>query len=272
MKKIATALIVSSLFLSCHSDDSEPVFTPKVGLETTFLKATHQHSLSNIQVGDTLTYTFHISENRKSDKFAIVPESNNSIKHQFMDVDYELLYNDNKVNAIETTEKTGNFKIVVKKAGNFQHSYKVISYKDNDIFESQTTDLIFNAIKITAYRYNWKYKNGGSFSHSKWRYFHKLYIDTGEQQYDNYLNNLSYQIRFDNYNHNFSNFEKNTNMNFYQVQHYQGGDNPTQYSNIDKIIFKKEYNGNISLIEYHNIPVLWLGRHDNWGYNGNNNW
>ncbi|MFV0531508.1 MAG: hypothetical protein ACK5MD_08715 [Flavobacteriales bacterium] len=269
--KIAVAVVASLFFFSCHSDDE--MLAPKITLDTTFLEATNQHTLSNIQVGDTLTYKFDISGNTDSDSFAIVPgETNNSIKHQFMDVDYELLYNGSKTDTIKTSQNTGTFKIVAKKTGNFQHTYKAIAYKGNDTLESEKTDLIFNAVRIIAYSYTWKYKSGGIFSHSKWKCFHKLYIDTGEQQYDHYLDGLTYDVKYASYNKPIYNFERSTNRDFHGMQEYEGGSDPTIYSTIDKIIFKKEFNGISSLIEYHNIPVHYMGRHDDWGYGGNNNW
>jgi hypothetical protein len=287
MKKIVFILSAIVLASCSKSKTDETVVTPtevvkdKVELKTAFFYASNGHDLSNIQVGDTLTYKFEISTNIKSENFIISPAILDKFKHQIINTDYTLFYNKLKCNEIKAlSNKTGEFKILVNKAGNFQHVYIATTPSATEktlLIGSEPNDVKFNAVRIIVYRYNYNYYTTNAGHH--WdRYFNKLYIDNGDQKDkdDNYLKGLDYEVKFLSYTTGGTNFPINTNVDFAAPYEKWGGDvihdtfevNPGQ---IDKLTFTKVINGTPTKIVYNNIPNPYWGQRPEWGDGGNNN-
>ncbi len=278
MKKIITPFAVILLF-SCSKDNIDTVTPDKsIVLNTSLLSVSNGHDISNIQVGDTLTYKYDITSNLVDGDNYIVPETVSTIKHQRQNIDFTLFYNKLKCDTVKCLSKTGSFKILVNRAGNFQSAYTSLNFAkgpNKPITTSNATDISFNAVRIIAYRYSWEWDRRGSslFGYRYYyRHFHKLYIDCGNQQNDIYLQNLGYNLKYYSFNVNRSGFIQNSNIDFHEVQETDSGNSPSvQADQINKLTFYKSVNGIQTTIEYNNVSVPHVGEHNDWGYNGNNN-
>jgi hypothetical protein len=286
MKKIVFILSTIVLASCSKSKTDEAVVTPpevvkeKIELKTAFFYASNGHDLSNVQVGDTLTYKFEITTNIKSENFTIFPAIFDKFKHQIINIDYTLFYNKLKCNEIKAlNNKNGEFKILVNKAGNFQHVYtaSTLSAIDKTLeIQSSPNDVKFNAVRIIAYRYNYNFYTTNAGHHWN-RFFNKLYIDNGDQKdkNDNYLQGLDYEVKFLSYTNGGANFPINTNIDFAGSYEKWGGDllngtevNPGQ---IETLTFYIVINGQKTPVVYKNIPNPEWGDRPEWGDAGNNN-
>jgi hypothetical protein len=265
---------------ACSSDDHDDitVLSSNSALKIAFVKTDTGHIENNLQAGDVLTYKYTL-EGIDGDysSYEIVPEGQTVVFHQIKDTDFSLVGSP----IIKPIGKEGNFQLKILKPGNFQLKFvlkKVTS--EGGKTTAATAEANFNAVKITAYRYNWQYKKTSMYT--VYAYFHKLYIDTGHEQYDNlYLGGLSMEVSFKNsknlndaFNNPFQDFIPNTHIDFYEYQLYGNGLKGLSSSpgvvvaTIDKIKFVKDVNGVNTFMEYDNIPVIDRGRQDSWEGNG----
>lgn len=279
MKKLILFNLILSFFLafiSCSSDDDAISIENSendLKLLLNLKKTSTGSNLLNLQVGDTLTFKYTITSNFESDNpYEISPISTITEKHQVINKDYEIFFNDIKVNKIVTNNKEGEFKYLIKRAGNFDNIFILSAEnKANKIYKDEY-NLFFNAVKIVAYSYITKTKKGGTFNHSRWNYYNKIYVETGFEKNDNFLNNSKYDIKFLHLSSTFENFQKNLSSDFYPVQNYEGGSNPSiKPTLINSIAFTKEVGNDKIKITYDNIPVTYFGRQDSWGNDGKNN-
>lgn len=274
--KLSIFLFSALLCFIISCKNREDTISPQnnINLKLAFSKSSTGSTLTNVQVGDTLTFNYEINAQQTNGKFALIPQVQSPIKHQIINTDYELFLKDKKItDTLFVSSLKGSFKVYIKKPGNFQLGYQAVNINGKNTFTSASQELLFNPVKIIAYSYNWMYRSPGTFHHSQWRYFHKLYIDTGDQANDQYLTELPYEVSFLSYRNTFSSLRPRANIDFYDVQDYTGDSNASvQASSVNKLIFKKYINGVATTIEYNNIPVRWMGRHDDWEYNGSSNW
>ncbi|SKB60389.1 hypothetical protein SAMN05660477_00165 [Soonwooa buanensis] len=180
-----------------------------------------------------------------------------------------------KYSEITTPKQEGEFKMYIKRPGNFQNKFSIKSIKDNtiDVVGTNDGEILFNAVKINAYSYTRKTRDDGTFHHSEWNYYNKLYIDTGNQENDNYLNNVPFSAKFSFVENAFQGLKQKQSLDFYDVQHYKGGSSASvKPDQIDKLTFKKQINNQMVTVEYNNIPVVYQGQQDAWGDEGKNNW
>ncbi len=278
-------LFLIVLSQSCSKDDSQTAtltdevsVEKKVALTSSLAYVSNGHSIGNVQVGDTLTYNYDIVSNVTDGKFYIVPETTSSIKHQKQNIDFTLFYNKLKCDTVKCLTKSGKFKVLVNRAGNFQNTVTAVNFiksSSPQVYKSNSVDVLFNAVRIVTYYYNWMYnRNGNQYTGYSYFYRHlyKLYIDTGDQQFDNYLTGLDYEMKFHTFTRNYVNFAKSTNINFSDVQETSRGNGPDFIPNtINSIKFSKTINNVNSIIEYSNVPVSNQGQQDAWGWDGNNN-
>lgn len=269
---------------SCSKDENSEIATEEVPVEkkitltSSVAYVTNGHLIGTVQVGDTIVYNYQIVSNVTDGNFYIVPETISAIKHQRQNVDFTLFYNKLKCDTIKCLAKSGKFKVLVNRAGNFQNAVTAINKlksRPTEVYKSNPVDVLFNSVRIISYYYVWEWDRRGSMVFGYRYYFrhlYKLYIDTGDQQFDNYLTGLDYEMKFHTFIKNYGNFVKSTNINFSEVQETDSGNGPNFVPNIiNSIKFKKNINGSDSLIEYTNIPVINCGRQDAWGWDGNNN-
>lgn len=267
-------LFLIVLSQSCSKDENQPTtdaVEKKVSLTSTLDYVTNGHTIGNVQVGDTITYRYSIISNIPNGDFYIVPETTSAILHQLRNVDFTLFYNKLKCDTVKCLAKSGKFKILVNRPGNFQNTVTALNFEkgqNKPITFSNSIDVLFNAIKITAYVYWWDWDSSQTWGN---KYYTFLHINTGNQINDTYLTGLNYNIFFDSTNQGKSNFSSNTNI----LIKFQNGPNPYQnpqlLTNISKINFIKPFNGINTNIEYTNIPVSNLGRRDDLQDIGNNN-
>jgi hypothetical protein len=167
------------------------------------------------------------------------------------------------------------------KPGNFHLNFDLNKIEDGVKTSVATSgEILFNAVRIAAYRYHYMTRSGGIGHHARYSFLQKLYMDTGNQQYDNqYLGGLDYTLNYKNsknqnqsFNPSFTNFIPRINIDFYALQSFEGGSSPAiEVSVIDKITFTKTINGNTSYIEYKNISVTDEGYQSSWKDEGNPN-
>ncbi|QII70449.1 hypothetical protein G8C41_06345 [Apibacter sp. B3706] len=284
MKKLMLLFLLMVIIYSCSDSDTNdlnlttdqnlienPTFSIK------FVKASNGSTMNNLQVGDSLVLTYKITGAtiKPDEAFTIMPQPGGPISHQLLGEDYDLYFKNKKVDNIYTVENEGKFTLYIKKAGNFSHTYCafIVNAKNNEIPKKliSKSELFFNSVRIVAYNYEIRLRKSSTWHHSLNGVFHKLYIDTGNEVYDKYLENLSYNVYYNSRSFEQSNFRNKENRDFYDVQKVEGGKRAYIINTIDKIIFKKDVNGIITNIEYKNIPVVSYGRKDDWGTEGNNN-
>ena len=277
-------LFLIVLSQSCSKNDSqtatsteEVAVEKKVALTSSLAYVSNGHTIGNVQVGDTLTYNYDIVSNVTDGKFYIVPETTSAIKHQKQNTDFTLFYNKLKCDTVKCLTKSGKFKVLVNRAGNFQNTVTAVNFiksSSPQVYKSNSVDVLFNAVRIVAYSYNWNYYTTSARHHWQ-RYLNKLYIDNGNQQNDTYLQGLAYQTKYLSKTTNNTGFVINSNSDFFPSFTKWGSDNldgeEAYIYTIYKITFNKTINNINSLIEYDNIPVYEWGEHPDWGDNGNNN-
>jgi hypothetical protein len=278
-KKIKVALIMGTMtaFTTACSDDHDDITVPSSALKIAFVQTNTGHIENNLQVGDVLTYKYTLEDiDGEFSSYEIVPEGQTVVFHQIKDTDFSL--GDANIKPIG---KEGNFKLTILKPGNFQLKFvlkKITS--EGEKTAVATAEVDFNAVKITAYRYDWEYKGSSGGHHSQHLYFHKLYIDTGHEQYDNlYLGGLTLTAYFKNlknlyqgFQNTFQDFIPNTHIDFYEQQDYEGTEsgskNVVLVSTIDEIVFDKDVNGVTTHMEYKNIPVIDWKYQNSWADQG----
>lgn len=284
MKKLILLFLLMVGIYSCSDSDTDDldlttdqnlIENPTFSLK--FVKASNGSTMTNLQVGDSLVIAYEINgvSINTHETFTIMPQLGGPVSHQILGEDYDLYYKNKKVDKINTLEKQGKFTLYIKKAGNFSHTYSafIVNAENNEIPKKliSKSELYFNSVRIVAYNYEIRLRKSSTWQHSLRGVFHKLYIDTGNEEYDKYLENLTYNVYYNSRSFEQSNFRNKENRDFYEVQRVEGGKNAYTVNTIDKIVFKKEVNGVTTNIEYKNIPVVFYGRKDDWGTEGNNN-
>lgn len=196
-----------------------------------FVRTSRGSTMNNLQVGDSLVIAYKITGvTIKSDEaFTIMPQLGGPVSHQILGEDYDLFYKNKKVDKINTLEKQGKFTLYIKKAGNFSHVYTafIVNTENNEIPNKliPKSDLYFNSVRIVAYNYEIRLRKSSTWQHSLRRVFHKLYIDTGNEEYDKYLENLTYNVYYNSRSFEQSNFRNKQNRDFYEIQRVEGGKN-----------------------------------------------
>ncbi|MFV0305512.1 MAG: hypothetical protein ACK5IC_08550 [Moheibacter sp.] len=276
-------------FLQCSSDDdigtTEVIKNYDTTLKVEPIAISNGHNLSNLQVNDFITYKFTITTNVDSiSRFELYPETGYVTTHQVLGEDYELYTTEGNTNndsfsslKIDKGSLTGTFRLKIKKPGNFKHQYRLEVYTTDDVnpayIDISSNEILFNAVKINAYTYSRETRDSGLFHHSEHdRYFY-FHIDTGKEQYDNYLSpeeSLEYQAHYENIPYTGT-FVKSTTLKYKETVNRERGPAGIPFPVIKKITFQKNINGTVSNIEYTDIPITDYGRHDEWGENGTQN-
>ena len=284
-QKVVMFFVIMFLVASCSSDDDivlsekeveNPIPIPSK-LELRFVRASGDSDISNLQVGDSVIVGYKITgENLQEDEaFAITPLSGGPVSHQVLGEDYDCYYRKQKVESFHTSDQEGEFTLHIKKPGNFRHVYELSKVKkDSLILPAQQLakgEIFFNSVRIVAYSYEVRTKKGDISSHSRWDTYYKYFIDSGNEQYDTYLEGLNSQFHYNNLISNQSDFQNKTSRDFHPVQRSKGSGGKYRVYMIDKIMFKKQVNGLETNIEYKNIPVGWYDRQDQWGDRGTEN-
>lgn len=288
--------VMALLFVSCSDNDMiepvEPVVISDPALKIEFQSATNGHDWTNLQTGDVVTFSYTIENVDSIDNtYKIAPNGSNAIFHQIQNTDFDLVeirytyllgqtwvyYA--TIAAVDSLNSTGTFLLRILKPGNFHLGF-VLTKTENGVKTPIAVfdNVLFNAVRIVAYRYDYMIDDGGLFEHATYNHCHKLYMDTGNQQYDNqYLGGLNYTLNFKNsrnqnqsFNPAFTNFIQKVNIDFYPMQSHKSDKSPgVEVNTIDKITFTKIINGNTSYIEYRNITVTNKGGQNAWGPEGN---
>lgn len=279
MKKIcykSTFLLCLLTLLSCSNvDDDDKKSNDDLKLDINFVKSSTGSNLSNLQVGDTITFEYKITSSLTSTKdYIINPKINNPNKHQIIGEDYEIVKDNKSLPFISTKDKEGTFQYLVKKPGNFDNYFSVSTKNStNETVTSKEYNIFFNAVKIVAYSYTIQLQNGTTTRSSTNKFFNKIFIDTGNKENDNYLVDLNYSVKFLHLENKFTKFQKNKSLDFHDPQQYKGAKLPSVTpTTITSITFSVPLNNsNSTIIEYKNIPVQSMDRQQSWGENGNNN-
>ncbi|MDR2066072.1 MAG: hypothetical protein LBP85_10260 [Prevotellaceae bacterium] len=282
------------LFASCSDDKMaepvEPVIDPlDPVLKIEFQSFPSGRDWTNLQTGDIVTFGYTVENIDSIDNtYEIAAVGSNAIFHQIQNTDFALVKKNtglipyyNLIAVVDNLSQTGTFLLRILKPGNFHLNF-ALNKIENGVKTpvAVSGEIQFNAVRIVAYTYDYLIEEGGWFSHGKYNYCHKLYMDTGNQQYDNqYLGGLNYVINFKNsrnqnqsFSPEFTNFVPKVNIDLYDIQTFEGGSSPgVIVTVIDKISFVKIINGNTSYIDYKNITVTSMGGQNAWGPNGNPN-
>jgi hypothetical protein len=269
MKKATILLCASMAFYACKTDRDDTITplvpsptAPAETLKLSFVKTNTGHDLGNLQAGDVITFKYETSASLEDGKLSIVPEITDKTKHQIIGKDFGLSQNDKPTDSIKLTKNTGEFNMQVHAPGAFQNNLQLLKRKNNAYAPLAQAATVFNVVQIIAYRYAWEARAASFWNntHSIQTIRHKLFIKTGEEQNDNFLNGLSFQMKFAGRAPWFNNFQKSTNIDFVEFQDYEGGTSPAIAAGyINTINFVKEVNGIKTNIEYNGISVQDFG-------------
>lgn len=294
MKKLALVALLATFTFASQScskdDDNEIKYDIKnltddfhLSLRLDFVESKTGSDLTNVRVGDILTFAYTIEAEADSAKeeFVIIPDVLDSKKHQIIGKDYNigkelqrgLIPNVKSLKEINTSDKSGYLYLKVLKPGNFQLVFNILK-KDaetNSWIKGTSCELLFNPVRIVAYTYTVQRRRKGNNHHSRWERYHKFFIDCGNQDNDNYLTDLPYTIKLQNIASDEANFIANKHYDFFPSEEYKGGSSPTIHEKMDEIVFTKKINGSNYFISYKNITVTDYARQDKWDDKGNAN-
>lgn len=264
IRKIYYLVIVLLLSVSC-SRDGESESKPKpIEQSNLRLKVLTAQDISNLQVGQRLKVNFEIDD-RDNDNvsYIIRPETENKVFHQRLDEDYFLqiekeseIIRETKI-VLNSKQQKGSFYIYILKPGNFQHKYILEKYVNGAKVGETSANLLFNAVKITAWTYHQKINK------STHRRYYKFLIDDGNEQFDNYLENVNgkvhtYSALYREHRHS----EANNTFSAHQEKEFRWNEDqkksPTRVHShiIDELaIQQKQADGTINNIVYKNITI-----------------
>lgn len=270
IRKIYYLVIVLLLSVSCRDGESESKPKP-IEQSNLRLKVLTAQDISNLQVGQRLKVNFEIDD-RDNDNvsYIIRPETENKVFHQRLGDDYLLqikkegskfmnprnTINVNKI-VLDSKQQKGDFYIYILKPGNFQHKYILEKYVNGAKVGETSANLLFNAVKITAWTYHQKINK------STHRRYYKFLIDDGNEQFDNYLENVNgkvhtYSALYREHRHS----EANNTFSAHQEKEFRWNEDqkksPTKVHShiIDELaIQQKQADGTINNIVYKNITI-----------------
>ena len=240
-------------------------------------------NLLNLQVDDTVTVNFKVTNSSHlydSTYYKMAILVDNLDYHQQIGIDYDFIFQGKKYvnNADSLILHNGDNigKIIIKKPGGFQLHYIAVDYipthgygKGNNQYDAS---LNFNAVRIVAYRYEQQIRDGNIWHHSEWNYYHKVWVDTGDKQNDNFFNGFKASASVGDLTTDTDNITKGISFDIYPSQYYEGGDSPKTFGTLKKITISNIVNGLPFSAVYDNIPISFQGRHDDWSEIGKNNW
>lgn len=276
MRKIFYLVAVSLLGISCNRDDNNNDEKKETKDINVGFKVSTTQDLSNLQVGERLVVDFEIEDKDTINAtYVVKPEVKSVMYHQRRGVDFHMQVEDRDENnnhkytnvnelSLKSREQKGGFYLEILQPGSFQHKYILEKYVNGKKVGETSADFLFNAVKITAYTYHQQIQSPGTWRHSKHLRYYKFIIDDGNQQYDNYLENVNgkehtYSALYRDHHHS----EGNSKFSAHQEKEFRWNEEqekkPTQvYSHIIKEISiqQKQADGTINNIVYKNIPIV----------------
>ena len=288
----------SLLYTACSSEDTDQLGLTQRGIKTGF----SQHSFPfviepeiiypkdknalNLQVGDTLLINFKVTNSSSlypETYYKMTFEKSNPSYHQLLEYDYSFSFNDTHYVATNNDSlvlHNGNnwSRIIIKKPGNFQLHYTATDYIPTHNYGAgeniATADVNFNAVKLSAYFYRWYYDPDSDMgSHSYSHYYHKVFIETGDQKFDNFFDTFRIESVINSviYDGGDSAVNKRSFDISAPQKRVQTGHSPTVYKTLNKLTLKKMVNGIYLEATYQNIPIINVGQHDEWTDKGREN-
>lgn len=205
MKKL---FIIATLVLalsSCSTSEDPEITDPingetdgnvtpiekEISFKVTSLNAT----MNNLQVQEIINYKVEITDPQNTAEviYVLKPITDDIVKHQKNNIDYifnsgDITPNTTKIDSIIYTAKTGTLNIKILKPGSFQNAYTIQKMIGNKkVGKPATTDILFNAVKISASTGYTRTRSANTFHHSEWDRKYTFTIDCGEQTNDDYL-------------------------------------------------------------------------------------
>lgn len=275
MRKILYFVAVSLLGISCNRDENNNEKEKSKDINVGFKVSTTQ-DLSNLQVGERLVVDFEIEDKDTiNTTYIIKPETINAIAHQRRGVDYflqvedydennNLKYTNIKELPFTSQKQKGNFYLEILQPGTFHHKYILEKYVKGVKVGETSAEFLFNAVKITAWTYYQRTQRSGIFQRSKHRRYYMFSIDDGNQQYDNYLENVNgkshtYSALYREHRHS----EGDNRFSAHQEKEFRWSEEqekePVRVHShtIEEIsIQQKQADGTINNIVYKNIPII----------------
>lgn len=279
MRKILYFVAVSLLGVSCNRDDNNNEKEKPKDINVGFKVSTTQ-DLSNLQVGERLVVDFEIEDKDTiNTTYVIKSEVTSVMYHQRRGTDFHMQVEDRDENnnykytninelSLKSREQKGGFYLEILQPGSFQHKYILEKYVNGKKVGETTADFSFNAVKITAWTYHKELKNQTLIRRGKYARYYKFIIDDGNQQYDNYLENVNGKTHtYKAYYLGRYHYSDNGEISAHHEKEYRGedywkfGEIPAlaflASNHVDEIsIQQKQADGTINNIIYKNIPII----------------
>ena len=189
----------------------EKVF--KAEIKETFSDS--RHTSENVLVGELIPYEIEItdSDTNENTKYNLIFAKKEGSRHQTEGVDYEV-YIDKEGTQKMSEERlqfssAGKHKFYIKPLlpGSFFHKYELQKTVNGQpvLQDNLTKELLFTAVKISAWYKSVETQEAGFFQHSKHKNEFFFKVEDGEEETDNYLTkrinpniNYSYRFEYDN--------------------------------------------------------------------------
>lgn len=264
--------LVLLLGVSCSRNGDDSSIPKKDNIS---LKISTTQDLSNLQVGEKLIVNFEIEDKDTiNTTYVLRPETMSIRDHQRIDIDYLMQVEEGDENnkpkyknvnklSLKSHQQKGGFYLEVLQPGSFKHKYILEKYKNGVKEEETSMDFLFNAVKITAWTYSIETQTPNLFRHSIHRRLYKFIIDDGNQQYDNYLENVNgkkhtYNSLYIGQNHS----EGDSEFSAHQEKEFRWSEEqekspPHIHSTTIKAISiqQKQADGTVNNIIYKDIPI-----------------